>query len=701
MAAPAIAAAAEVASISAALRDRIEETAKRDGLKPGEVGLALRAEGESVVFYLIASDSRTAREVESLARAFVWPSFARARQPQSHLKRGDPFAEEVARLAQEAEPVVLLAPPDYVERCSTALERLLEVQARRPDAAVLTPRRLAVVLRDFEDAVAREDVAAARTLMQEAWNTGRLTLINRSYLEVRALACAREWVQVVAFAERHRLPDLLLPAPVEHDVIRGAFNGYLADPLHKGLDVAVQTYRTDIAPRVGGAFRDHRVATSREARLGWMIHYAALPTGAPRAATAEILEGASDSVVAELRALAAALPKVDGSSEQTVRALVSDGEDAAAFAVAAATTEMEPSVRADVLDVTANRLDDPIRREAVIGEAEVIGINTWHAWLTTLFETPDWPDAYTILESGYERWDAEFEDGHATGDELAPLVEALAGETEFRRALPRLVRAVMPSGQHEMRLIRVRENILKALAYATASEPTPGLADLEALIDLASALLRGGIGEGDFRLLLGQMEATFDKIGAAPVVARYVVDVIRVLLTLPVPSNADRDQSLAVFLRPLVSDAQRARPLIKPEVWVELLELIEQREDLLSLFRDVDGAGTTDQDVDDSLDPLNGRKVLLHTLVSSAAERAKAYLESVVRDITVWTDSSEVATDALRQRARRADYVVVASRATKHAAFDCIQASRDSIGYASGKGWSSLVTGLRDAAGLS
>ncbi len=101
--------------------------------------------------------------------------------------------------------------------------------------------------------------------------------------------------------------------------------------------------------------------------------------------------------------------------------------------------------------------------------------------------------------------------------------------------------------------------------------------------------------------------------------------------------------------------------------------------------------------MDDDNEAPCGVFVLLHTLVESAAERARAYLESA-SDVRVLTDSSHVGGSQLREKAAKADLVVVASRAAKHAAFEAIRpAASDRLTYARGKGWSSLVTAVREA----
>ena len=67
---------------------------------------------------------------------------------------------------------------------------MLAVRERQPQTATTVPRPLARILRDFEDAIERADLAAAANLVTEATATGRLSLVNQSLLESRILVAS-------------------------------------------------------------------------------------------------------------------------------------------------------------------------------------------------------------------------------------------------------------------------------------------------------------------------------------------------------------------------------------------------------------------------------------------------------------------------------------------------------------------------------
>ena len=288
-------------------------------------------------------------------------------------------------------------------------------------------------------------------------------------------------------------------------------------------------------------------------------------------------------------------------------------------------------------------------------------------------------------------------DDDAEVESWAGPIEVLAGVPAFRDAVPELVRAVLPSGPEAEAVARRRQSVLSALAYALSSEPAPGSADLDSIADVAGALLVAGIDAQAYLELAGQMEQLFLRLAAPARLARWVVDVVELLLTSPAPAEDDRDAALRRLVGPLLPDAARARPLVPSEVWAELVELLEGRQGLDELLGTLRRASEPHEDDPDVFAALRGRSVLLHTLVAAAGERARAYLQQQV-ETTVWADVSKVASNQLRDRARRAAIVVVASKAAKHAAYDAIKAAAgDRLHYASGKGWSSLVTAVRQA----
>jgi hypothetical protein len=600
-----------------------------------------------------------------------------------------------------------------------AVERLLVVRQRRPETVAILPRQLARILRDFEDAIDRHELGQATALLEEAIATGRLSLLNKSLLEARLLAARREWRMTVEHALRHRLPDLPLPAPVERDLIEAVWYCWLAEPFATSPAAAMTTYLADVAPQAAGLFRDHRLASSPEERITWLIHYAALDPPAA-AAMREVIDraplGERSSLQASCDALVphAARPHIPTD----IGALQSAGEHAAAYAEAHARPGLTVTTQADVLVRSALHLDDPVRLDSALVTAKTAAVDLatvpatahltpeeiadqpfaevddWGAWLRVLYEHPTSRTAMRVLELGRKAWAEKLSDS-ADLEEWADVIEVLAGVQAFRLATPQLVDAVLPRGVDAAQTAMRRRPVLHALANTIASEPDPGLADLDAIARLAEALIVAGIDADGYERLTGQLEGTFRRLSAPPRLARWVLDVVELVISGPAPSEDARDQAIRRLLAPLLPDAQRARPLIPPEVWTEMAELIGERDALADVITPV--AHAAEDADDDALAGLAGHSVLLHTLVPNAAERARDYLMACV-STTVWTDNSKTGSSHLKDRSRRASIVVVASRAATHAAFDTIQAAAgDRLHYASGKGWSSLVTAVRDA----
>jgi hypothetical protein len=124
------------------------------------------------------------------------------------------------------------------------------------------------------------------------------------------------------------------------------------------------------------------------------------------------------------------------------------------------------------------------------------------------------------------------------------------------------------------------------------------------------------------------------QLSAPARLACRVFDYTRAALVEPAPS----DQAQAGAIRRLVAvlrpDARRARPLVGGEAGPSRPRCPRTQ---------AGGRHTADRCVpqrrpqdDDALSVPNGRTILLHTLVESAAERARAYLESMA-DARVFT----------------------------------------------------------------
>ena len=696
--------------------DHIRHTANADAIAEGEFGIGLCPVQAGLITVFIGGSPRDARSLANLIEAFVGPSYARNRPPESEVLADEPFGQAILELAGDCPLQVLHVPRSREEAYLQSLRRLLDLHGRTPPLAAHIVRPLAAILRDFEGAVARCDVAEAIALRDQAWSTGRLSLTNRSFLDAQVKAAEGDFAGLLDHVEKLRLVDMHLPGPVQHTVI-DAVARELLPPVGEGdREVLVKTFRENVAPRFGPAFRDHRVAASPAARWAWLAHYLSVEPIATSALTELVLK-ADDEEREQLVSVMGDFQEKSPDSEE-VRRLAEGGEYAAVFATARAGNDLPVEFRAEALTRSAAALDDPVREAqaqeivaplpsgggpsgAGAGETQFIrspfaNVDDWGSWLRSLYEYPEAEDAIKVLRNGSASWTESLGKSRSGLDGWAEYVEVLAGEIAFRRALPLLVQGVLPEGPDSEQLAVDRKDLLLSLTYAIAEDAESGTAGLEALGDLAGVLLATGLGVDDYSAVIGRCETVFIQVSAPPRLASWVLDLVRTVLNEPAPSDASRDEAVRNLVALLLQDAQRSRPLIAREVWIELAEMLETADGLKDALPAVRGASLAGNE-DDDFGALSGKTVLLYTLVEAAGERARLYLESAT-DVRVLVDSSHVGGSRLKEIAARADLVVVASRAAKHAAFETIRpAAGDRLAYARGKGWSSLVSAVSNA----
>jgi hypothetical protein len=617
----------------------------------------------------------------------------------------------------------MLAPQARSEECAHAIDLLFEIRSRRPSGALVAPRPIGRVLRDFDDAIARQDIGGAQTSLAEAWATGRLSLVNRSYLQARVLGAQRDWKSLLDHAVRHRLAELDLPHAVEQDILQAIYWIHLRAQLEAGdIEGAINAFRENVQPILGSVFRDHRGLPRPDTRQTWMTRLAALDREWPLAVRDELLAQAEPDERLRLERIAAFARFTEPlSAEKSAVDLLTAREDAAAFSLAETASELPEGTRAGILVQAALRLDDPTRlgsaaavvdhvsdKKAVLApSAQVEQVTTyaypatvvdgWSSWLKALFERPDWPDAVRMVEEHGEEWGQAVAAGADPLEDAVDVIEALAGEDALRAVLPRLVRAAIPEGLGREERVRLRRRLLQALAYAISNDPASGVADLDALADILAALLEAGISSEDFDQIVSEIEEVWRRMSGPPRLARWVVDVLLLLATYPCPSLARREQVIGSLLAPLSADAARGSPHVRAEVWLEIRDLLDG-SDLTGLVPPAVFAEATsvDPDEDEEFAHLAGRRILFHTLVPGAAERAGAFISGIVPTSRVVTDDSHAGSPQLRDQVRGSDVIVIAARAAKHAATDFIrQETSAPIVWASGKGWSSLVEALR------
>ena len=98
-----------------------------------------------------------------------------------------------------------------------------------------------------------------------------------------------------------------------------------------------------------------------------------------------------------------------------------------------------------------------------------------------------------------------------------------------------------------MEQTRTRARTLAALGYSISNDPASGLADLEAIVDIAEARLEAGVDAEGYGALCEQIERTWIR-SAAPRFSRWLVDILRVLASSSCPDEERRREAIGTLV---------------------------------------------------------------------------------------------------------------------------------------------------------
>jgi hypothetical protein len=234
--------------------------------------------------------------------------------------------------------------------------------------------------------------------------------------------------------------------------------------------------------------------------------------------------------------------------------------------------------------------------------------------------------------------------------------------------------------------------LLAALAEVIASEERIGQHELTAVLELAERVLSATTTESEY---VSVVQDGLRQVWARASNARelgWLADAVRLVAR----GTANYAEPRRAFLE-LAAASVGAHPRLYEEDRQALVEAFS--------FAEIDPsfvparAPGGDEDDAEAWAPLRRRKTLIYTLVDAAGRRAREFIKAQVADADVVVLNQLDADRRLIEHARRADLLVVATRAATHAATGAIERHRrpDAIViYPTGKGWSSIVGSLRE-----
>ncbi|MEV7075295.1 protein DpdD [Streptomyces sp. NPDC093990] len=608
--------------------------------------------------YVIARDDAHATLVGNIITAFAGATYlSGVGVYPCTLDSNDPIEAAVQEFAGTATTTFRLEThPNrrFRQRLTDVALLMQHTLAHRPPRLWRAVKPTGRLLAEFDAALAAGGQAASQAVLDQLVGQGGITAANLAHLHIKRLTrlgLDRELLDYPGLGDVLRQDP---PAPVKAAVLDAVFSCDVQKPLSRGDLPDAQQALHDRGFLALAPFENDMESYSADALVVLLL--AAVTRGAlhssQRILTTIEHTGSRDVLPPVLREAATTLLGPQ-NAPQSNPAL-----EAAGTPVESPKPPTPPSLLQDT---------DPAAVEPIPA--------SWAALFNAI------ADGYTGLNAILEdevwtAWPSPASDDRA----VAALLEELHDESQ--RKVWRCVGAFIESvGYDQPAPLSARALITCALAYDWLG---PG--DLLAVQALTEIVLRSSPSAVVYGQLLGELADTCER-WVAPERAAIALDFADRLILEACPDPDARDSLALALLLPLsvhqgrldVADIAMARRL-SLELGIELDWHEQPDEDLA-------------QDTDASLQKAAGRNVLLYSLDQRVLDRVSEGLQQLAPGVKVACAHDSVGSPALRQKARQADVVVLATRCAKHAATGFItqHAKATVIDYADGSGSASLM----------
>lgn len=656
----------------------------------------------SVKWYVITASPRQARRVRDEFTAWIGPTYSASWTGQPlELDTRDPIEHALSRL-----PIGPTFSFDVREEHRDAVRRNLrqlhDLWVARPDRADEVQRRIGLLLRDFELALASGTPETASGALRELEVRGLLTAENHMFLQFALLDARNEWREL---ASHPRVADVAAgPRP-------WAVTRALVTAIYRTELVGAETAE-DVGPFVQKAveledrypelFHTRGALDRPEVAKAFALIDAGRPTR-PRRTRLRVLDApaltpADRSFIEHLLSLGFEhRPTADPLDD--ARAMFERGEFDSAWDAAESAPESErravllvqcaaeiATLRVAQAALAAlSSLTDQRREELTAGSrrferdlADVVSIARPVASTAEPAETPTawtWAEWFEALH-GRERWPEAVEIARHMADEAIsePNTDAVVTGISHERGAgqQRIFLAALPSlltWLDRLADVSAAQVVRRASFEAICLQDLRGTAALDAALHVVEGLISAGLTPDEYRSVLEYLEVLWtSNVGADSV--GWLAEALELLAD----GSADRD-ALAATAANLIHALRPYRTRIPRSV----------AEDLV-LAAEAAGAGAATGDLletaappridDETRERLRGKVVGCYTLTPGVGDRVRRALESLIPGLTVVVNSDHVRTDALDHIARTADVMIVMLRSAKHAATDAIDRAR-------------------------
>lgn len=624
-------------------------------LKRGECPVILPrrdAGAQTTALYVVCWDTAHAGRVRPLLEAAVAHHWCPFDGRVAHLDPEDPIDATVLALVGDGTTYVLRPTPHTAAATFIAVERLVGTLRDAPLREPNLPRPVGRMLQEFELALASGAAATSALLLREIEGHGGISHENLAFLQIRRLARLGKERELLNHGS---LPTLVYAEPprLVREAILGAWaRTHLEAPLAgQDVDTAVAAVR-DAVPDVS-MLVDESLANSTDPDASTVCALVAIAREDAALADRFTRSACGDaSVMERLLALAA----------------TGDRPPAEAGAPSSAANDRDDSSTVPAHVLVDTQFTGSPRRSPVTSPTRVIQPDSWLAWIAGLAlksafvpdpdAAQDWAPAWSVDAALSEAVDAlpELADDYL-----------LAGAALF-----------LQSDDPERPATRTAASLLRRYLLAERFSPH----DLGAICALVQVFLRGAPPVGVYREVLGDLRS-FVPQWVAVATATRALDIADAIACGPVADIDARSDIVAALLAPLYLQKHRLSETLRT--------LAGFVTDDIGLDYDWTAKAAESDGVAEVAAPNRG--VLLYSLDIGTLARVQKAIAIRWPGLRIHMSSDLVAGPALRQYARSADLIVIATRRAAHAATGFIldNALGASIHYPDGSGSASML----------
>jgi hypothetical protein len=681
-------------------------------------------------WYVIGLSEASARGLREEVEGFIGSTYGQL-EPEAGLDPKDPREAVLAEVA-EARVSRLRVSEENAAAVKRQFQTLQLVSSRRPPSLGLTQRSTSQVLRDLDSAMQAGQLRQARELIDELRSGGRLSGVNLECLEIWWLSAQERWSEIIVRPGLDDLVTLRLPRHPTAALIDAAYHVHIESHEQRLTPGALaDLFAERVLPRFGRLFRDPKWSSTGTGRKAWLL-FAATATPPSQAIRDVVLESAALDPEREiLLALATATDQARADVgvvevSAAVASMLESGDYPGAWDTATSREDADPVWRARVLlhcayetvnpewaavalkaleEARADRSDQLNGRTVAEQEQELrrlvtpaeVPIATWRDWLEVLVVSDAPRELVSLARDRSQEWSADSLLAEEGSEDI--MLDALTSRPEradaLREVRPFLAPAVFAAAESRPDFAPSASRFLRLLADAIAGDERLGRGDLEDLASIAEFVITSGVNPAEYRKLVNEtLERSWQRVASVNALG-WLIDILELLRDSPCAS----DEARVAFSSAVLVTLARFRGQIPPEHWERLDEVFESlgRQDEIAALRptaEESAAALAEWQV------LAGRTIFIYTLVEPAGERARRHLLEVAPDLQVDVWSARVSDDRMLEAVRRADLVVIATRAAKHAATLAVERAvldQVPVAYPTGKGWSSIVSSVRDA----